>query len=180
LVPHSDGDCSGLRRTFVYCKRLYILTLGYPYGHPRTVGQWTPPPPTPQPQPFSVGVFSCQTARNAANRLGFLRATADLPSRPPTPPWGLLHSLLAVILSNPGLPSGPEVRSRENFCRSTSVGYTRTDRCGFCAALGSGGDLAAWRGAAPAAAIPSDCVLPYISELGDCGTEHAVIRFGSF
>jgi hypothetical protein len=109
----------------------------------------TIPPPTPQLQPFSVGVFSCQTARNPANRLEFLRTLADLPSRPPTPPLGLLHSLLALLISNPGLPPGPEVRSRENFCCSESACYTRTDRCGCFVALGGGGEWASSRGAAP-------------------------------
>ena len=97
-------------------------------------------PPTPQPQPFSVGVFSCQTARNPAYRLGFLRATANLPSRPPALPWALLHSLLALLLSNPGLPPGPEVRKGENFCCYKSVNYVRTDQGDFLAALGSGGN----------------------------------------
>ena len=97
-------------------------------------------PPTPQPQPFSVGVFSCQRARNTANRLGFLRATADLPCRPPAPPWGLLHSLPARFLSHPRSRPRPEVRKGEKFSCFKSVDYARTNRGGFFAALGSGGN----------------------------------------
>lgn len=96
-------------------------------------------PPTPQPQPFAVGVFSCQTARNATNHLGFLRTAADFAFRPPNPPWGLLYSLLALLLSEPGLPSGPEVRSQVDSHRLESACYHRTDQGGFFAASGSGG-----------------------------------------
>ena len=108
----------------------------------RTRVRFPPPPPTPQPQPFSVGVFSCQTARNPANRLGFLRTAADLPLRPPTPTLG--PSPLSPGPSS--LQPWPTPRARSPQSRKFLLFRIRLLYAGsssqFFSALGGGGKWA--------------------------------------
>ena len=85
----------------------------------------------------TVGVFSCPITPVPARCLGFLRKLADFASQPVNRFLATIHSLPSIILSGITLGECLEVRKGRDFKHYKSISYTRTNQCGWIAALGT-------------------------------------------